>query len=412
MKLNKQILKALFEAKIGNINESYATVKDRFIRDGADKAEVKSLLDLHKKLKDMRRLKNNEINIDVLAKGKSFDEFKSLMSHYSEKDTATKTDKFNKLKNKIVAENNEWVVYKIDTAEEAYLFHGLAKWCIISGSKSDAEKYFDHYAFKEGSNFYFILRKNPIGDKWDYIALQLQKDDKIYWNKYDIPHGTLPKSLNIPKLNVKYVPLIKPIPKSWKLNSDGTYDVNDDVDLGNFKQFVDSNGKLTIKFNKVTGNFICGTVDDTLELSSLEGCPKKVGGDFICGFTDLTSLEGCPKEVGGNFDCRFNNLTSLKGCPEKVGGGFDCHGNKLTSLEGAPKEVDGNFDCHNTKLTSLKGCPEKVAGYFDCGDNKLTSLEGAPKEVSGDFYCRGNKGKRFTKSDVKKVCKVGNKIYV
>lgn len=409
----KQIIKALYEVKINrSINESYATVKDRFIRDGADKSEVKSLLDLHKKLKDMRRLKNNEINIDVLAKGKSFDEFKSLMSHYSEKDTATKTDKFNKLKNKIVAENNEWVVYKIDTAEEAYLFHGLAKWCIISGSKSDAEKYFDHYAFKEGSNFYFILRKNPIGDKWDYIALQLQKDDKIYWNKNDIPHGTLSKSLNIPKLNVKYVPLIKPIPKSWKLNSNGTYDVNDDVDLGKFKQFVDSNGKLTIKFNKVTGNFICGTVDDTLELSSLEGCPEKVGGDFICGFADLTSLEGCPKEVGGNFDCRFNNLTSLKGCPEKVGGGFDCHGNKLTSLEGAPKEVDGNFDCHNSKLTSLEGCPEKVGGYFDCGDNKLTSLEGAPKEVSGDFYCRGNKGKRFTKSDVKKVCKVGNKIYV
>ena len=409
----KQIIKALYETKVNrSINESYATVKDRFIRDGADKAEVKSLLDLHKKLKDMRRLKNNEINIDVLAKGKSFDEFKSLMSHYSEKDTATKTDKFNKLKNKIVAENDEWVVYKIDTAEEAYLFHGLAKWCIISGSKSDAEKYFDHYAFKEGSNFYFIVRKNPIGDKWDYIALQLQKNDKIYWNKNDIPHGTLSKSLNIPKLNVKYVPLIKPIPKSWKLNSDGTYDVNDDVDLGKFKQFVDSNGKLTIKFNKVTGSFICGTVDDTLELSSLEGCPEKVGGDFICGFADLTSLEGCPKEVGGSFDCRFNNLTSLEGCPEKVGGGFDCHGNKLTSLEGAPKEVDGNFDCHNSKLTSLEGCPEKVGGYFDCGDNKLTSLEGAPKEVSGDFYCRGNKGKRFTKSDVKKVCKVGNKIYV
>lgn len=409
----KQIIKALYETKVNHsINESYATVKDRFIRDGADKAEVKSLLDLHKKLKDMRRLKNNEINIDVLAKGKSFDEFKSLMSHYSEKDTATKTDKFNKLKNKIVAENDEWVVYKIDTAEEAYLFHGLAKWCIISGSKSDAEKYFDHYAFKEGSNFYFFVRKNPIGDKWDYIALQLQKDKKIYWDKNDIPHGTLLKSLNIPKLNVKYVPLIKPIPKSWKLNSDGTYDVNDDVDLGNFKQFVDPNGKLTIKFNKVTGNFICSTVDDTLELSSLEGCPKKVGGDFICGFTDLTSLEGCPKEVGGNFDCRFNNLTSLEGCPEKVGGGFDCHGNKLTSLEGAPKEVSGDFDCHNTKLTSLEGCPEKVSGYFDCGDNKLTSLEGAPKEVSGDFYCRGNKGKRFTKSDVKKVCKVGNKIYV
>ena len=106
MKLNNRIIKALYEAKIGSINESYATVRDRFIRDGADKAEVNSLLDLHKKLKDMRRLKDNEINIDVLAKGKSFDEFKTLMSKYSEKDTATKTDKFNELKNNL-SNNNE-----------------------------------------------------------------------------------------------------------------------------------------------------------------------------------------------------------------------------------------------------------------------------------------------------------------
>lgn len=409
MKLNNKIIKALYEAKINSsINESYATIKDRFIRDGADKSEVKSLLDLHKKLKDMRRLKDNEINIDILAKGKSFDEFKSLMSRYSEKDTATKTDKFNELKNKIVAENDEYTVYKINTIEEAYLFHGLTKWCIVSGSKSDAEKYFDHYLFREGSNFYFIVRKNPIGDKWDYIALQLQKDDKTYWDKNDISHGTLSKSLKIPELNVKYTPPIRPIPKSWKLNSDGTYDVNDDVNLEKYEQFVSHDGKLTIKFNKVIGNFICGT----LELTSLKGCPKEVGGNFDCGFNDLTSLEGCPKEVGGNFDCRFNNLTSLEGCPEKVGGSFKCYTNKLTSLEGCPEKIGGEFDCHGNKLTSLEGCPKEVDGDFDCNSNKLTSLEGAPKEIGGDFYCRGNKGKRFSKSDVEKVCKVGNEIYV
>lgn len=322
MNLNNRIIKALYKVKINRIiNESYATVKDRFIRDGADKTEVKSLLDLHKKLKDMRRLKDNEINIDILAKGKSFDEFKSLMSHYSEKDTATKIDKFNKLKNKIVAENDEWVVYKIDTVEEAYLFHGLTNWCIVSGSKSNAEKYFDYYGFRKSSNFYFIVRKNPIGDKWDYIALQLQKNDKTYWDIYDIPHKTLSKSLNIPKLNIKYAPLIK---QSWKLNSNGTYDVNGNVNLEECEQFIDPNGKLTIKFNKVTGN-------------------------FICGINNLTSLEGCPEKVGSDFDCSNNNLTSLKGCPKEVGGNFDC---------------------------------------------------------------RGNKGKRFTKSDIEKVCKVGNKIYV
>ena len=385
----KQIIKALYETKINrSINESYATVKDRFIRDGADKSEVKSLLDLHKKLKDMKRLKPEEINIDVLAKGKTFDEFKSLMSRYSEKDTATKTDKFNELKNKIVVENDEWTIYKIDTIDEAYLFHGLTKWCIVSGNKSDAEEYFDQYVFRKNSNFYFIIRKNPIRNNWDYIALQLQKNKKTYWDKTDKSYRTLPKDLNVPELNVKYEPVVvKAIPNSWKLNSDGTYNVNDDVDLKKFKQFIDPNGKLTIKFNKVTGNFVC----KSLYLTSLEGCPKEVGGDFICG---------------------FNNLTSLKGVPEKVGGNFECYASSLTSLEGCPKEVGGDFDCSYNKLISLKGCHKEVNGNFDCRYNNLTSLEGAPKEVSGDFYCRGNKGKRFTKSDVKKVCKVGNKIYV
>ena len=422
MKLNSRIIKALFEAKISSsINESYATVKERFIRDGADKAEVKSLLDLHKKLKDMRRLKDNEINIDSFAKGKSFNKFKSLMKRYSEKDTETKTDKFNELKNNIITENDEWLVYKINTAEEAYLFHGLTKWCIVSGSKSSAEKYFNKYGFDENSNFYFIVRKNPTGDQWDYIALQLQKDGKTYWDKNDDDYESLPRNLNIPKLSVKYKPLTKPIPKTWKLSNDGSYDVEGDVNLKNFEHFI-SKGKLTVKFNKVSGAFICINLNLTSldgcpkevgemfncadnKLASLKGCPEKVGTFFICSNNNLTSLEGCPKEIKGWFNCQKNKLSSLKGCPEKIGGNFNCSGNKLTSLEGAPAKVGGNFNCSDNKLTSLKGAPKKVGGSFDCYYNQLTSLEGCPKEVGRDFDCSGNT-KKFTESDVEKLCKV------
>jgi hypothetical protein len=72
-------------------------------------------------------------------------------------------------------------------------------------------------------------------------------------------------------------------------------------------------------------------------------------------------------------------------------------------------KVSGNFDCSFNKLTSLKGSPEKVGGNFYCSYNQLTSLKGAPKEVGGGFYCHDNK-RPFTIEDVKKVCKVGNKI--
>jgi hypothetical protein len=35
----------------------------------------------------------------------------------------------------------------------------------------------------------------------------------------------------------------------------------------------------------------------------------KVSYDFKCSGNKLTTLEGCPNYVGGNFTCRSSNLT-------------------------------------------------------------------------------------------------------
>ena len=110
-----------------------------------------------------------------------------------------------------------------------------------------------------------------------------------------------------------------------------------------------------------------------------------IRGNFNCSNCNLTSLEGAPKEVGGDFGCAYcNSLISLKGSPKEVGGGFGCsYCDNLTSLKGAPKEVGGPFYCSWCRnLTSLKGAPEKVGESFSC------------------YNC----GKKFTKDDVKKVC--------
>ena len=53
----------------------------------------------------------------------------------------------------------------------------------------------------------------------------------------------------------------------------------------------------------------------------------------------LTSLEGCPNSISGDFNCQENQLTNLKGSPQSVGGGFYCHSNQLTSLKGAPQTI-------------------------------------------------------------------------
>lgn len=104
--------------------------------------------------------------------------------------------------------------------------------------------------------------------------------------------------------------------------------------------------------------------------------------------------------VGKDFDCSYNNL--LQGGPQ----------NKLiTSLQGAPQKVGGDFDCSGNNFTSLKGAPQEVGGSFYCGYNNLTSLQGAPQKVGGDFDCN-NTAKKFTEADVKKVSNVKGDIYI
>ena len=92
----------------------------------------------------------------------------------------------------------------------------------------------------------------------------------------------------------------KPLPPEpiWKLNDDGSYDVDGDVCLN-------SQGitKLPYKFGRVIGHFIC----DRNKLTTLEGSPKIVGGGFYCYHSKLISLDIAPIEVGGDFYCDYNS---------------------------------------------------------------------------------------------------------
>ncbi len=209
--------------------------------------------------------------------------------------------------------------------------------------------------------------------------------------------------------------------KNYKLNDDGTIDVNGDVDLSQINI-----SKLPLKFGRVTGSFDCSEnklvslegspifvgVDfkcDNNQLTTMDHCPTKVGRDIWCYYNKLKSLEGCPTEVSGNFFCGNNQISSLKGCPTKVGGNFACSYNLLTSLVGCPSEVGGGdfscndnlltildgiskgvkkLNCDNNQLVSLIGCTSKIK-KISCKNNKLTSLKGSPK-ILEDFDCSYN----------------------
>jgi hypothetical protein len=99
--------------------------------------------------------------------------------------------------------------------------------------------------------------------------------------------------------------------------------------------------------------------------------------------------------INGYFDCGYNYLTSLKGCPIRVGDGFYCYSNNLTSLEYSPQYVEsGNFSCGSNKIESLQYCTELIRGNFYCYNNKLTSLEYHPT-VYGEFDCCDNQINTF-----------------
>jgi len=145
--------------------------------------------------------------------------------------------------------------------------------------------------------------------------------------------------------------------KNYSINSDGSIDVNGDVDLRDCHL-----RKLPLQFGKV-------------------------GGGFTCMDNDLISLDGSPHTVGLLFNCTNNNLTNLIGGPTTVGGNYTCNINILTSLMGAPTMVGGSFLCRRNKLVNLIGAPSTVGDGF-IGNNKLTSTYSGDidVEVGGDIY--------------------------
>ena len=123
--------------------------------------------------------------------------------------------------------------------------------------------------------------------------------------------------------------------ENYTINSDGTIDIDGDVDLSNIKLT-----KLPFKFGKVTGYFTCSNN----QLISLEGCPREVDGYFSCANNNLVNLIGGPIEVGGSYYCQGNHLESLEGCAGDIGAYLECSVNKLEMLD-CSSVIDGDIYC-------------------------------------------------------------------
>ena len=122
-----------------------------------------------------------------------------------------------------------------------------------------------------------------------------------------------------------------------------------------------------------------------------------VVGSFDCSGLGLTSLQGAPKNMAGNFNCSRNNLQTLEHAPKIITeGSFNCSNNKIVNLIGSPTEVDNNFYCSNNHLTNLQNGPKLVKQDFHCEGNPIETLDNIKTKVLGIFFCN-----QFSDTDFK-----------
>lgn len=138
------------------------------------------------------------------------------------------------------------------------------------------------------------------------------------------------------------------------------------------------------KFGDLTGQIYSKSINlNNANITSLEGCPKDVKGNFEVSNNRLETLKHAPKEVLNDFYCNDNVLTSLEGAPEFVGGDFNCFGNQLTTLKGI-KPVDptdefawnvfGTFNC--SENPHLKNQKEQIIKFQVKADSYITDDDG------------------------------------
>lgn len=173
------------------------------------------------------------------------------------------------------------------------------------------------------------------------------------------------------------------------------------------------------KYGDMTGLRYGGKIAvSNLGLTSLEGAPDVVDGDFYCSGNRFKDFEFGPEEVTGDFDCSSFDLTSTKGFPKKVGGRIGIYNCGIKSLEDLPEEVNGTLTFEGCKLlNSLKGCPKLIHGKFYVQGTGMNTEEKLFKEiidnkitVKGTIHAsfKGVNGiQEFTMEDVNVMKKMG-----
>ena len=156
----------------------FKTSEKRFVKQGADEAEVKQYLAMFKEMKN----KIQDAEQKDIDRWADWEEFKTFVDQLKEQKSKSEMKKLQKMEGaQLVAENDDWRVYLITTHEAAKIYGSNTKWCITQQSPLYWNKY------SRFSNFYFLISKTrEPEDNWAKIALQVERNGKkTYWDAPD-----------------------------------------------------------------------------------------------------------------------------------------------------------------------------------------------------------------------------------
>jgi hypothetical protein len=165
--------------------------------------------------------------------------------------------------------------------------------------------------------------------------------------------------------------------------------------LNQDKYFNPKSGRITIRNNDPR---LCIPYADDIDLTNLLGTDSNIpdeltwisecGGNLNLSHNNLSTLEGCPKKVYGDFELVYNGANLLLlGFPQKVDGNINLENTSIKGLKYLPRNVK-NLTMINCHIDNLDGCPEVINGNLDLTLNvNLKSLENGPSHVSGFLKC-------------------------
>jgi hypothetical protein len=377
--LEAQAFAARYPVVAEIIEADFKTAEKKFVEYGIEADEIKNYFEQFKTLKP--RIKEaTDRDIDQWVK-KGWEKFKTFVDELKGTKSKQQLKKSGQQglgadipDAELVAENEDWWVYRITSHSAARVVGAKTHWCIVA-----SQKHWDHES--KDSNFYFLISKNIpapgsheephegcdigcISDPWAKIALEVTKKTgrKQYWDVRDKSHDRLPTeiSASLPSFPVSASSNIVVDGKSYTWQQFAVAEgltVKGDLDLRKMDSKLPNN--LT-----VGGTLFLNRNTDTLP-SGL-----KVGSLDISKSNNIGELPP-DIQIKNDFNAEFSLLHSIPAL--KLKGDLTISDSAISALPSG-LEVGGDLDIMNTQITSL---PEdlKVGGAIFVDDPDSDEIE-------------------------------------